>query len=98
MPGFHDVVRCARCGNLLDRTIVLDARCARCGADTHSCAQCAYFDSGARFECQQPITVRVSPKDARNACTLFEPRVTVERETRSAGPTTARKAFDDLFK
>ena len=31
-------------------------------------------------------------------CTLFEPRTTVERETKSVAPTSARKAFDDLFK
>jgi hypothetical protein len=42
--------------------------------------------------------VRVSPKDVRNTCALFEPRTTVERETKSAAPTSARSAFDDLFK
>jgi hypothetical protein len=40
----------------------------------------------------------VSPKDARNSCPLYEPRTTVERETKSTAPTSARKAFDDLFK
>ena len=75
-----------------------DAACARCGAELHACAQCAHFDTGAPFECQQPIPSRVSPKDARNNCTFFEPRNTVERETKSVAPTSARKAFDDLFK
>ena len=68
----------------------------------HSCAQCSHFDTGASFECNQPIPARVSPKDARNACTFFEPRTTVERETKSASspssPSSAKKAFDDLFK
>jgi hypothetical protein len=45
----------------------------------------------------QPITVRVAPKDVRNACTLYMPRTTVERETGSARPASARQAFDDLF-
>ena len=95
MPGFREVVRCGRCGHELD----LDAaRCTRCGADLHSCAQCTFFDTSARFECTQQIAARVTPKDARNDCTFFEARVTVERETKSAGPVDPRKAFDDLFR
>lgn len=96
MPGFRDVIRCARCGNLVGQTD--EPRCKRCGADLHSCAQCLHFDTSARFECTQPVPARVSPKDARNECGFFAPRVTVERETGSTAPTGARKAFDDLFK
>jgi hypothetical protein len=100
MPGFREVVRCARCGNELTVAAVSspDARCNRCGADLHSCAQCVNFDTSAAFECQKPVPVRISPKDARNACELFDPRTTVERETTSGAPPSARKAFDDLFK
>jgi hypothetical protein len=97
MPGFREVWRCSRCGNLLALGGSLDGRCSRCGTDLHACAQCAAFDSTARFECVKPVEARVTPKDARNDCGLFEPRVTVERETGSTGPTDARKAFDDLF-
>ena len=108
MPGFREVVRCARCGNEL--TVAgawsQEGTCARCGADLHTCAQCANFDTSAPFECQKPVRARVSPKDARNPCELFEPRTTVERETTSGGTSggasgsgpSARKAFDDLFK
>lgn len=100
MPGFREVVRCARCGGELTVAIAwsADGRCDRCGAELHACAQCVSFDSGAAFECQKPVPVRISPKDARNQCALYEPRTTVERETRSVAPTSARKAFDDLFK
>jgi hypothetical protein len=101
MPGFREVVRCARCGNELTVAAAwsLEATCNRCGADLHSCAQCTYFDTSASFECQKPVPVRISPKDVRNTCREYEPRTTVERETKSsAGPTSARKAFDDLFK
>jgi hypothetical protein len=99
MPGFREVVRCARCGHVLSPPIGYETRCERCGTELHSCAQCAHFDTGSRFECTQPILARVSPKDAKNACTLFEARLTVERETKSSGgPPSARKAFDDLFK
>jgi hypothetical protein len=104
MPGFREVVRCSRCGNELTKAAVWspEAVCPRCGADLHACSQCVNFDTSAAFECQQTIPARISPKDARNTCTLFEPRSTVERETTSSqsstGTTSARKAFDDLFK
>jgi hypothetical protein len=102
MPGFREVVRCSRCGHELTVATAwtLDGTCARCGTALHSCAQCANFDTSAPFECQRTIPARISPKDARNACPLFEPRTTVERETKSssAGPSSARQAFDDLFK
>ena len=94
----HEVFRCSRCGNRLGLPVGADARCARCGVDLHSCVQCTAFDTGARFECSQPVTARVTPKDARNSCTFFTPRTTVERQTGTTGPTSARQAFDDLFK
>lgn len=103
----HEVFRCSRCGNRLSTPVELDARCSKCGVDLHACIQCASFDTSARFECSQTsLAARVSPKDAKNACTLFAPRTTVERQTSSptsggTGTTTtgsARQAFDDLFK
>jgi hypothetical protein len=100
----HEVFRCSRCGNRLSTPVELDARCSRCGVDLHACIQCASFDTSARFECSQDaLTARVSPKDAKNACALFSPRTTIERQTSSptAGSNTsggARQAFDDLFK
>jgi hypothetical protein len=105
MPGFREVVRCARCGNELTVATAwsADGKCARCGSDLHTCAQCTHFDTSAAFECHKPIAARVSPKDALNTCAEYEPRTTVERETKSSdsgagGGTSARKAFDDLFK
>jgi hypothetical protein len=48
----------------------------------------------------QAIPVRIAAKDAANTCTLFEPRVQVERQTGSTreGPASAKDAFDKLFK
>jgi hypothetical protein len=104
----HEVFRCARCGNRLALPVEAESRCARCGTDLHSCVQCASFDTSARFECSQPIAARVSPKDERNACTLFTARTTIERQTGTAAAPaqegqegsspSARQAFDDLFK
>jgi hypothetical protein len=95
----HEVFRCSRCGNLLSLPVAEDAKCSRCGVDLHACIQCASFDTSARFECSNTaLTARVSPKDARNTCALFAARTTIERQTRTEGPRSARDAFDDLFK
>jgi hypothetical protein len=104
MPGFREVVKCARCGAELTAATAWSetGQCPKCSADLHTCAQCTHFDTAAAFECHKPIPTRVSPKDARNTCVHFEPRTTVERETKSSSspssPSSAKKAFDDLFK
>ena len=98
MPGYREVVRCAQCGTVVTEEVALASRCPRCATDLHSCAQCTSFDPGSRFECMQPITARVSPKNARNSCTFYSPRTTYERETTTPKVDSARKAFDDLFK
>jgi hypothetical protein len=101
MPGFRQVFRCARCGNPESLEIASMSKCAKCGVALRACIHCESFDPGATFECRQPVPVRVSPKDSPNACQWFSPRVQVERETGSAQATTtssAKKAFDDLFK
>jgi hypothetical protein len=98
MPGYREVVRCAQCGTVVTAAIALDARCLRCGTDLHSCSQCTSFDPGSRFECMEPaLTARVSPKNARNTCSYYGARTTVERETTTPKVDSARKAFDDLF-
>ena len=95
----HEVFKCARCGQRLSLPVALDARCPRCGVDVHGCINCAAFDTGARWECTQKLTARVTPKDERNQCTFFEARTTVERQTGTTdGPPSARQAFDELFK
>jgi hypothetical protein len=76
--------------------------------DLHSCVQCVSFDTSARWECTQSpaLPARVAPKDVRNTCSLFTPRTTVERQTStpaasggsSSGTSSAKQAFDDLFK
>jgi hypothetical protein len=95
----HEVFRCTRCGNRLSLPVEPDGRCTRCGVALHSCINCVSFDTAARWECSNPeLTARVSPKDERNTCVFFAPRTTIERQTSTAGPQTARQAFDDLFK
>jgi hypothetical protein len=105
--------RCANCGAVLLPGFDPNGQCPRCQSDLHCCKQCLYFDTGARFECMQPVPERITRKDARNECTFFAFRITVEKDTApstpaaspsaappssAARPDHARKAFDDLFK
>jgi NAD-dependent SIR2 family protein deacetylase len=99
LPGTRAISRCTQCGTVLQGTP--GDKCPKCGFELHSCKQCTYFDPGSRFECMQPITVRVAKKDVRNECTFYEIRVTREKETSTpatAKPSDARQAFENLFK
>ncbi len=94
------VFRCADCGTLLPSLTDGLGQCPKCRAELHSCQQCAHFDPGQRFECAQSVPERITDKRARNGCTFFSLRVTVERETSSGSghPDDARRAFHNLFK
>jgi hypothetical protein len=109
MPGFQEVMRCAMCGHLIHAAteITYDSRCPKCEADLRSCKHCRHFDTGAQFECTEPIPARIMAKDKRNECASFDPRTSVERETKTpvsvsnSTPSSlkdARSAFDDLFR
>jgi hypothetical protein len=105
--------RCANCGAVLQPGFDPNGQCPRCNFELHSCKQCRFFDSGAQFECTQPIPERISPKDAKNDCKFYEFRMTIEKDTAptaysqtpavAASPSPprhndARRAFEDLFK
>jgi predicted RNA-binding Zn-ribbon protein involved in translation (DUF1610 family) len=101
MPGTRTVSRCAECGAILENLSATLGQCPKCGYDLHSCKQCEHFDPSSRFECNEPIQARISPKDKRNNCTLFSMRVRLEKETSSKQaqkPNDARQAFENLFK
>lgn len=102
LMGHHQVAKCAQCAAPVDPAIMSLSTCGRCGQALHACVQCMHFDPGARFECTQPLKARVAPKDAANDCTLFAGRTSWERETSSSrapsSESSAKKAFDDLFK
>ncbi len=96
------VFRCARCGHQVsdwEAGIALEATCAGCGSDLHTCTHCAHFDPSVRFECRQPIPARIPNKARRNDCDLFAPKLTQEHARQESGGTKdARSAFEDLFK
>lgn len=114
MVGTVMRARCSNCGTILAPGFDQRGRCPKCQFEMHSCKQCVHFDTGAQFECTQPIPERIPRKDTKNNCTFFEFRMTVEKDTSpvtyasapaaaaavpsSGRPTDARKAFEDLFK
>jgi hypothetical protein len=98
MMAFGETVKCTTCGAKAPAIINVDTSCSKCNAELHTCRQCTYFDPGAHFECNKPITKRIVNKNARNTCELFAPRVVVERQTSSGPPSDARDAFAKLFK
>jgi hypothetical protein len=112
MPGFQEVLRCSLCGAIVPPPvdIAFESQCPKCKADLRACKNCRHFDTGAQFECTQPIRERIVKKDIRNPCTFFMARTSIERETRESNsgsvaqaapaprPSDARSAFDNLFK
>jgi hypothetical protein len=113
MVGTVTRARCSNCGAVLTGGFDPNGQCPKCTFELHSCKQCRFFDSGAQFECTQSVPERITPKDAKNNCTFYEFRTTVEKDT---APTSyaqkgitaatpppprhndARQAFEDLFK
>lgn len=85
MPARRGVSRCAGCGTLLTADIGAQSQCPKCHFELHSCKQCSNFDTGQRWECLKPIPVRVTKKDVKNECTFYEMKITLEKETSSAG-------------
>jgi hypothetical protein len=113
MVGTVTRARCSNCGAVLTAGFDPAGKCPKCQADLHCCKQCRFFDTGAQFECTQPVPERISPKDAKNTCTFYEFRTTVEKDTAPtsytqkaavaatpspARPNDARQAFENLFK
>ena len=94
------VSRCAACGAVLPVATAALEQCPHCRAAIRACRQCAHFDTGRRFECEEPIPERIADKSARNDCAAFALRVTVERDASpdSTRPGDIRRGFDDLFK
>jgi len=114
MVGTVMRARCSNCGAALAPGFDATGKCPRCQSEMHCCKQCVHFDTGKQFECTQPITERITKKDAKNNCKFFEFRVTVEKDTSpvtyaavkmpiqatvsASRPTDARQAFENLFK
>ena len=81
MVGTVTRARCANCGAVLAPGFDVNSECPRCKAALHCCKQCVHFDTGRQFECTEPIPERITKKDAKNDCTFFLFRTTIEKDT-----------------
>ena len=81
MVGTVTRARCSSCGAVLAPNIDFNGECPRCKAALHSCKQCVHFDTGKQFECTEPVPVRITKKDAKNDCSFFAFRMTIEKDT-----------------
>ena len=97
--------KCSRCGDRQpthEETLHTSA-CGKCSSDLHTCTNCVNFDTSTQWQCRvwESIPARVSPKDVRNLCERFAPRLVADLAAdkgRTETPDDARKAFDALFK
>src|SRR5437870_9689020 len=65
MLARHTVSRCGACGAVLPIATATLEQCPNCRAAIRACRQCAHFDAGRRFECDEPIPARLADKSAR---------------------------------
>jgi hypothetical protein len=96
----HATFKCAHCGHELpDPKIRKDTTCTSCGSALHSCTNCSFFNTGARFECQKPIANRVESKSNANECKYFQSKTVHDVKVETGGASNdPRAAFDALFK
>src|SRR5450631_131728 len=76
--------RCYNCASPLPNGVVWTGNCPKCNTALHCCKQCAHFEPSTRFQCLKPIPVRIPGKDLANECELFNPRLTVARDSAQA--------------
>lgn len=101
-----EVFKCTTCSevkqSLGEIEILPEDGCGKCGADLHTCWNCKNFDTSTRWECKAVIPARVAPKDARNVCEFFQPKIVrdlaADKTRMPQTPNDARAAFDALFK
>ncbi|MFQ5720168.1 MAG: hypothetical protein ACE5IK_11535 [Acidobacteriota bacterium] len=98
----RSVVRCAECGHQSagETHVDFETTCDNCSAALHSCRNCRFLDTRARFHCRQEIPERVASKTAANTCEFFEPRRVLDSTGKrvATAQENPRSAFDALFK
>lgn len=107
----HEVMRCNSCGTVVEDygTIGSASRCTKCDEALHSCRNCSFFSSAARWQCNAEIVAPVTDKLKTNNCNQFKARLTLDhtgRRTRAVSPSRngssrtndPRDAFNNLFK
>ena len=71
--------------------------CSACGADLHTCRNCAHHDASAHNQCREPQAEWVSDRERANRCDWFAPG-DAQGGALAAAQHKARSALDGLFK
>ena len=91
-----DAFKCSRCGDARQSLGEIELE------PEATCQKCKNFDTATRWECKEAIPVRIAPKDGKNNCTFFRPKMvrdlTADKAKMPSTPNDARAAFDALFK
>jgi len=85
-------LKCFSCHNDLEfpDKVGFRSECLHCGADTHVCRNCRFYDPKVYNECKETSADVVKVKDRANYCDFFQPTESVTG--------TAAKGKDDLLK
>lgn len=91
--------RCALCGNAvtLDKYFTRKTVCPYCGADLHSCLNCAFYSPSSHNRCREPKAEYQRVRDKANFCDFFVYRTSQATEHEKTKKETL-KALEDLFK
>ena len=84
-------LQCWSCNKKLEfsDTVGFRAECDACGADTHVCKSCEFYDPKVYNECRETSADVVRDKEKANYCEYFQPRA-------SAGGAAQNKKQDLL--
>lgn len=90
---------CSRCKKeiRIDRRPGREEQCPFCGADLHSCENCAFHDDHAYNACREPQAERVVDKIRSNFCDYFQFRQEAGKSTGNE-KQGARNKLEALFK
>jgi hypothetical protein len=72
--------------------------CGTCGADLHTCRNCAHHDPSAHNQCREPQAEWVADRERANRCDWFAPGDAQAGGALAAAQNKARSALDALFK
>jgi hypothetical protein len=72
--------------------------CERCGADLHSCRNCAFYEPGADRDCREPSAEPVPDKERANFCDFFRFAEAPPGPAAARSAEDARSRLEELFR
>ena len=90
-------VFCFKCSlkSVFQDRVSFRAECEHCGADSHVCRNCSFYDESAYNECREPSAEKVHDKEAGNVCEYFNPAGVIREKQKKE---ELLKQAESLFK